>query len=292
VVKFSRPIRLLAISAILAAVGFAIVSAFFAWRFTTPPRRPFGAAPESYLSTYENVRFPARDGVVLSGWFVPCDGAKRAVVLLHGNGSTRTQVLSRARFFHDQGYAALLYDARGHGQSDGHLVSFGWHETRDLLGGLDWLRTRGFNEFGCVGVSQGGATIALAAAELRDVRWAVLESVYPTLINAVDRRFRRVFGLPGWLAGGLMVPMAEWRLGVKAAAIAPRDTVANLLCPTLTITGESDTHTLPLDAREIFERAREPRTWWLVPRAAHVDLHSFAKEQYEEQVVRFLATIR
>ena len=62
---------------------------------------------------------------------------------------------------------------------------------------IDWLRTRGFHQFGCIGESQGGATIALAAAELHEVKWVVLESVYPTLHNAVDRRFRE---LPGHLA--------------------------------------------------------------------------------------------
>lgn len=90
---------------------------------------------------------------MLAGWFVPVAETRKAVVLLHGYGTTRTQMLARARFFHDQGFAALLYDARGHGESGEALVSFGLFETRDLLGALDWLRSRGFTEFGCVGAS-------------------------------------------------------------------------------------------------------------------------------------------
>lgn len=270
---------------------FAGVSALFAHRFTSPSRRAFGAKPEQFLAAYENVRFPARDGVGLSGWFVPCASSKRAVVLLHGYGSTRTQVLARARFFHDLNYAVLLYDARAHGESEGTLASFGWFETRDLLGALDWLRGKGYSEFGCLGVSQGGATIALAAADLRDVKWAVLESVYPTLRNAVDRRFRRTIGLPGWMAGALMVPMAEWRLGIAAEQVSPREAVSRLICPLLVLSGECDEHTLPGDAREVFASARPPKTWWLVPGAAHVDLYGLAKTDYEKQVRRFLETV-
>ncbi len=90
---------------------------------------------------------------MLAGWFVPVAETRKAVVLLHGYGTTRTQMLARARFFHDQGFAALLHDARGHGESGEALVSFGLFETRDLLGALDWLRSRGFTEFGCVGAS-------------------------------------------------------------------------------------------------------------------------------------------
>jgi len=286
-----RPIRRLVLFACATAViTFILLSAFFAHRFTTPPRRAHGDRPERFLSAYESVRFSARDGVSLSGWFVPCAGAKQAVVLLHGYGSTRTQMLARAKLLHDHGYAVLLYDARGQGLSTDALVSFGWFETRDLLGALDFLRTRGFSNFGLLGASQGGATIALAAAELRDVHWVVLESVYPTLRNALDRRFRQTLGLPGWLASSLLTPFAEWRLGVSTADISPRNAIAQLPCPLLVMAGENDVHTLPADAREVFDRAHEPKSFWLVPGAAHIDLYGFAKEDYERHLLAFIAT--
>ncbi|MBL9190652.1 MAG: alpha/beta fold hydrolase [Opitutaceae bacterium] len=273
-------------------VGFAAVSVYFAYDFTGPARRLSAARAEQFLPEFEAVRFPARDGVNLGGWFVPCPGAKQAVVILHGHGSTRAQGLARAGLLREHGFAVLLYDARGHGTSAGELVSFGWFETRDLHGALDWLRARGFAEFGCIGMSQGGATIALAAAELRDVRWAVLESVYPTLPNAIDRRFRRTLGVPGWLAGSLMVPIAEHRLGVTAAQISPRTGIAKLACPVLVMSGELDRQTLPADAREVFDAAPGPKSWWIVPGAGHVDLHGFAKRDYETRLLAFLAERR
>ncbi|MDP3069157.1 MAG: alpha/beta fold hydrolase [Opitutaceae bacterium] len=274
---------------LLGALGFITVSAFFPYRFTNPPRRPLAVAPETFLTAHEDVHFAARDGVTLDGWFVPCADTKKAVVLLHGYGTTRTQMLARAKFFHDHGYAALLYDARGHGKSDGDLVGFGFFETRDLLGALDWLRDRGFTQFGSLGASQGGATIALAATDLREVRWAILESVYPTLTNAVDRRFRRTVLLPAWLAGCAMIPIAEWRLGVSAETISPREAIARLPCPVFVISGELDTHTLPANARELFDHAREPKSWWLVPGAAHVDIYGFAKADYEKRLLEFVS---
>lgn len=289
--KAARAVRLAAIALFVGTIGFGAVSAFFAYRFTTPARRALAVAPEKFLGAHEVVRFPARDGVMLAGWFVPRADTTKAVVLLHGYGTTRTQMLARARFFHDQGFAALLYDARGHGESADALVSFGLFEKQDLLGALDWLRGRGFTELGCVGASQGGATIALASAELGGIRWAVLESVYPTLLNAVDRRFRRTLLLPGWLAGCAMIPIAEWRLGASAGSISPRDGISALSCPVLIMAGEQDTHTLPLDAREVFDHAREPKSWWLVPGAAHADLYGHAKQSYEATVFRFISEI-
>ncbi len=156
--KRVRTVRRFALVVVFGLLTFVVISAFFAYRFTSPPRRTLETAPEKFLTAFENVRFPARDGTTLSGWFVPCTNAKdtkQAVVLLHGDGSTRTQMLARAKFFSVHGYAALLYAARAHGLSDGHLASFGHFETRDLLGAIDWLRTRGFTSFGCLGASQG-----------------------------------------------------------------------------------------------------------------------------------------
>ncbi|MBS0633023.1 MAG: alpha/beta hydrolase [Verrucomicrobia bacterium] len=290
--KLSRPIRRGIAVLVLGFVGFAGVSVFFAWRFTTPPRRAVEAPSPGYLSSYESVTFPARDGIPLSGWFVPCPGSTSAVVLLHGNGSSRAQMLARARFFHARGFAVLLYDARGQGQSGGNLVSFGWYETRDLLGALDWLRARGFSSLGCDGVSQGGATIALAAADLHGLRWAILESTYPTLTDAIDCRFRHKVHVPGWLAACLMVPIAELRLGVNIRDISPRDTIAKLSCPVLIMSGERDEHTPLAHAREVFDRAPEPKFWHAVPGAAHIDLYSFDPAAYERQLDAFLATVR
>jgi uncharacterized protein len=54
--------------------------------------------------------------------------------------------------------------------------------------------------------------------------------------------------------------------------------------------GSRDEHTLVADAREVFDRAREPKAWWVVPDAAHVDLYGAAKAAYEERLLRFLET--
>lgn len=269
-------------------VLYAAVSAYFAYYFTTPPRRAVGALDADQRAAIETVRFPATDGVQLAGWFLPRAGTTRAVVLLHGNGSTRRQMLARAKFLHHHGYGVLLYDARGHGESAGTLVSVGWYEKRDLLGALDYLRARGFREFGLIGASQGAATVALSASELRDVRWVALESMYPTLHDAIDCRFRRTLWMPGWLGGLFMVPFAEWRLGISAEAVAPIDHVAKLPCPVFILHGERDAHTFSTSARAVFARAREPKSLWIVPGAAHVDLYGFAKGEYEQRLLAFI----
>jgi len=275
---------------LIAFVGYAAVSAFFAWRLTSPMRRLVGAVPPELPSTTQVVSFPARDGIRLSGWFVPRDNATTAVVLLHGNGASRLQVLARVRLFHEAGFAVLLYDARGHGLSDGDMISVGWFETADLLGALDFVRTKGLNRFGCLGISQGAATIALAAEQLPpEVAWVILESSYPTMRDALDRRFRYYVHLPGWLAGGLFMPFAEMRLGVAIDHIAPLSHIKHLRCPVFVLGGTNDQHALPESTKALFDAAKEPKEIWLVTGAKHVDLYGFAQQEYAKRVLAFVA---
>jgi uncharacterized protein len=284
-----RYLHLLAAGLVTISFIFAATSWFFAVKFTSRMPRAAGSFAEWLPPTTESVRFHATDGIALSAWFVPRDGATRAVVLLHGHQSHRRQMLARAKFLHDQGHAVLLYDARAHGESDGAHITVGWHETRDLLGALDYLRGRGLHEFGLIGVSQGGATIALAARELREVKWVVLESVYPTLRDALDCRFRRFFMMPGWLGASLMMPFAQWRLGISVDDVAPIEHVAALPCPVLIAHGERDRNTLVRSAHELFARTNRLKSLWVVPGAAHVDLYGFAKRDYEHHLLEFIA---
>jgi fermentation-respiration switch protein FrsA (DUF1100 family) len=275
---------------LIVFVGCAAVSAYFAWQLTEPARKTVRGVPHELPAATQAVTFAARDGPKLSGWFVPCDSGTKAVVLLHGNGSSRNQMVARARLFHDAGYAVLLYDARGHGLSAGDKVSAGWFETADLLGALDYLGAQGLREFGCLGASQGGATVLLAAEKLpAEVRWVIVESTYPTIRDALDRRFRKDIGLPGWLAGALFIPFAEMRLGVSIDEITPITHIQNLHCPVFVLGGSADLHTLPRSTQAIFDAAKEPKELWLVDGAAHRDLYGFAHEEYAKRILAFIA---
>lgn len=287
--RFLRP-RVFLVTVALLAVTAVGLSTVFAFVLTGPQRRTVPPLPADFGFPVEKISFESADGIQLRGWFVPSHGAKRGVVLLHGNGSTRGQMLARAHLLRSWGYSALLYDARGHGESGGTLVSVGWHEQQDLLAALDFLRRQGCTELGCLGASQGGATIALAAAKLPEVSWIVLESVYPDIATALDRRFQHYLHLPGWLVGSLMMPIAEWRLGVSAGQIAPRKTISKLRCPVLIMGGNDDHYTTRDDTLKLFDAAAKPKELWLVPDAQHVDLYGFARETYAARLREFVRT--
>src|SRR5258705_12325607 len=97
----------------------------------------------------EPVQFVASDGVPLKGWWWPAGDSSRVVVLLHGMGADRLQMLPRAQWLHSIGYAALLFDFRGCGESGGESSPG------------DGQRVEGGAGLACVPERQGGARPAV-----------------------------------------------------------------------------------------------------------------------------------
>ena len=93
--------------------------------------------------------------------FTPEAAPRAGVVICHGAGSAKESHYDFARTARDRGLAALAYDARGHGRSDGVL---GPGMVGDALAMCDLLRERGVSDLAIRGSSLGGFTAILAAA--------------------------------------------------------------------------------------------------------------------------------
>lgn len=281
-----RTLRWLALIVVLAASLFVGVSWIYAQRLTRARPSDIGMPPADFPYPVEDVAFTTSDDHHLSGWLVPSQDRRRAIVLLHGFGGNRKQMLPRARFFREQGYTALLYDARACGQSTGDAITFGYRERHDLIAAVKLLKDRGCQGIACLGVSQGGATILFAADELRDVKCVICESVYDDMTHAVDRRLRRYTGVPGSLGACLLVPFAEHRLDLSIDDVKPIDHIGKLPCPIFIISGDRDDRTYPEDTLRLFDAAREPKELWMIPSANHEDLFRF--QSYDDKVGAFL----
>jgi fermentation-respiration switch protein FrsA (DUF1100 family) len=138
-----------------------------------------------------------------------------------------------------------------------------------------------------IGSSLGGAAALLAMPPLH-VQALVLESVYPTIERATYNRLRNYLGPLGSLGTPLLLAQLRFRIGVSAHQLRPLDHVGASHCPVLIINGTLDRRTTREDALALYSKARAPKELWLVPNAAHVDLHRANRIEYESRVLRFL----
>ncbi|MEL7528448.1 MAG: alpha/beta hydrolase, partial [Pseudomonadota bacterium] len=127
-----------------------------------PFQSPLFDSPEAHGLDYENVEFKAEDGVTLRGWLIK-GGTGKVIVQSHfgvqcnrggwtpkGHGPIAPwkqdiKFLRQAKYLVDQGYSVLMYDLRGHGESDiGTIpwVSWGPEEAKDVIAAVDFASER------------------------------------------------------------------------------------------------------------------------------------------------------
>ncbi|MDQ4036468.1 MAG: alpha/beta hydrolase [Chloroflexota bacterium] len=246
----------------------------------------------------------AGDGVAvgnvrLAGWYIPAaagaDPTGPTVVIAHGWGSNKSNMLDRAAIVHDA-YNLLLFDFRNHGQSSAAPTTQGVREAQDLSAMLDWLeREKGPASIAVLGVSMGAAS-ALAEADRDDrVDAIIAESTHATLANAAQARLDRSgypLSMPGsWaiLLGALM------RTGEDISAVDPIKSVERLdERPLLLIHGGADDSIGRDDAellRAAAEAAGSPTEFHTCAAAGHSQSDQTCAGDYARWVLGFLQRV-
>jgi pimeloyl-ACP methyl ester carboxylesterase len=257
--QFRRIIRLVLLF-VGVIVGMITASTFFIIRMLiSPPRQALWATPADLGMPFENVQFPARDGIRLSGWFIPGQGAAGekhgiTLVMVHGwpwnrlgtaaetiltdlPGSSPVQLIHLAHALHGNGYQLLMFDLRNHGQSaNGGPVTFGLREARDLLGALDYLSGRpdvNRQQIGVIGFSLGANALLYALPQVDLIRAAV--AVQPTSAPIFLARYTH------YLLGPLSKPVVALVSFIYQALAGLR---LNAIDPLFAVAGAGDTPVL------------------------------------------------
>ncbi|HEX6425495.1 MAG TPA: alpha/beta fold hydrolase [Acidimicrobiales bacterium] len=241
---------------------------------------------------HEGVEMTTADGVTLRGWYVPGDSGA-AVVLAHGAGSTRSGVLDQAVVLAQHGFGVLAFDARGHGESDGRAMDFGWYGDEDVAAAVSFLADQpGVDpgRIGAVGMSMGGEQVIGAAAADDRIAAVVAEGAEARVAGDGDW-LTDEYGAGGWvqqridrLTFGLTDLLTEAgppaTLHDATAAAAPR--------PMLLIAA-GDEADEGHAARHI--RSASPGTVdvWVVPGAGHTGGLDTAPDEWERRVTAFLS---
>jgi fermentation-respiration switch protein FrsA (DUF1100 family) len=118
----------------------------------------------------------------------------------------------------------------------------------------------------------------------------VLESMYPTIDEAVSDRIAHRLGQWSRFLTPLLLWQMEPRLGFGPEQLRPIDDVASLHAPKLFIAGASDPLTRLAESERIFTQSASPKSFWVIPGAGHVDLYARAGREYEERVLAFLSS--
>lgn len=270
-------------------LGYTGYTALWVLTFSRPAHTPVCCiTPADVGLDYEEMTLATDDGLTLAGWYIPSQNGA-AVILLHGYGTNRLEMIGRAEMLARHGYGVLLYDERASGESGGEVRSFGWADAADVPLALTFLEERDEVEAGRIGIlgfSLGGAIAVRAAAETDRIRAVVAEE--PGLAAVGDLPELTSFS-ERWLAVTyrLLFLGLEWRSGVRQpggvveglARLPPRPLLLIAAGPS-----EGTGHWL---VRHFYECAGEPKSWWHVPEAGHGQIPALRPEEYERRIVGF-----
>lgn len=275
-----------------AALLYAVVAVVVAHRFTRATRVD-PAHDEWRHVEPQSVRLtPRGESLPLAAWYFATGRRERAVVLVHGKDSCRGRELRAGTHelvgaLHARGFAVLMLDLRGHGESGAARMTYGLAERRDVLGAVDWLLARGYaaGRIGVLGASLGGASAIGAAAEEPAIGALVTDSAFADFHEMIDLRFREMSRLPGiFLPGSHAV--ARLLTGHDLRQAKPeRDAARIARRPMLVIHAQSDPF-VPVEHAERLAAVTGARLW-VTEGERH--LASFARNpaEYVEQITEF-----
>src|ERR1700694_1047855 len=190
--------------ALLALAFFAVlattaIAGFLVYRIVKPQRSSSEINMASFPGRPETIEFTVTGLGTREGWFFPGLRGAPTIVLCHGYGSSRAELLTLVSTLQDHQYNVFLFDFAVHGGNSG-ATTFGYREANELRSALDALAARNdvdSHNFGVWGYNL-GAYAALREAE-RDprIRALVLDSVYDTPAQMVKIGVERT-GLAGF----------------------------------------------------------------------------------------------
>ena len=277
---------------VVVASGVGYLAATYGisrWLTRRSPARV--VAPHWPRCAIEPLQCRASDGILLRGWCIEPEQPRATIALFHGMRLNRMHTLERIEFLVAAGYRCVAFDHRAHGESDGRICSFGYHEGRDVEAVFDLIRARWPRQrSGAVGTSMGAAAVCFAAGAAIGFDALVLESVYTELAQAFNQRIG--CGYPAWFQHfrGGVVWLTERRLGASIHQVAPLAFVARLAPrPVLFVTGRDDPHAPPDDVAKLAQQVPASGRFHVIPGAGHADVCSQGGAIYQRLLLDFFA---
>jgi fermentation-respiration switch protein FrsA (DUF1100 family) len=271
------------------------ISAYIGYRAVRPRRKTSDSLNPGLLLPPEKVSFKSIDGLKLNGYFYPGFGQGATIIICHGFHGASIDVHEPALSIQASGFNALTFDFSGCGASEGHTTSVGYYEIRDLLGAIEYVKTRREvhpDLLGVYGFSMGGATAILTAAVSLDVKVLVTDSAFASLDNVLNRNFKYFYRLPRFPFKPPVVLASRVFSGTVLKRVYPVEALRKLKSegkelPLLIIHGDNDLAVPPTEANLLYEAHGGPKELWLVPGAGHVVARYADRQLYVERIVSF-----
>lgn len=295
----------------ILVLGLGVISLDFylIHRLTHPPRTQLYGSPRDFQVILQkpmwfDEKWKNSDSTETVGWLLSRGKTGPAIILSHGYGSNRSELLTLSFELWKAGYHVLVYDLRGHGESPINWSGIGTYEKDDLLSAISFLKSRK-NEsgqdlldgrIGLYGVDLGGYISLVASSQNPMVKAIAVDSVYPDIAHFINHRFKSFVGADGGWANGLVesswasrlteLAMQVYLLRREDSALAV-DSVGSASGRRLLFITAKDTGVFDTMTRDLHDAAKDQKALAEVEKTRLTRLYDKNSSSYDARVVGF-----
>ena len=246
-------------------------------RFIFIPDRQIRATPAKYKLDYQDIWIDIQQEKI-HGWWIPSTQESAPTILyFHGNASNNGDVVDNAAIFHQLGLSVLLIDYRGYGKSSPTFPSetIVYQDATAAWRYLTETRKIKHNNIFVYGHSLGGAIAIDLASKQPNMAGLITEGTFTSMKNIAG--YNPLFKL---LPLNLIVTQH----------FDSMSKISSLQMPLLMFHGSNDEVIPPSMAKQLFEKAPQPKTLVSIPEAKHDNLHKTASPEYILNLKNFIDT--
>ena len=264
-------------------VGFVVTILTILWYMVPKLERLYVFRPsKDVLKTPTKLEVPfdqcfieTTDGCRLSAWNVRPHHPVASIVYFHGNGGNLGVLVEILGMFYRHNLQVFAVDYRGYGWSTGNPSEQGIYT--DSLATVEYFNAN-FRRPGLPviywGRSLGGCAASYSAGK-SPPNGLILETTFPSKAQLLKHfPYMRPFSF-----------FSKYKL----------DTLKHISghqFPVLVIHGEKD-RTIPFEqGRSLYDQLSDPKQFYGVPGAGHIDIHMLDSEAYMRRVLSFVSDVR
>jgi pimeloyl-ACP methyl ester carboxylesterase len=274
--------------ALFLFVAVAAVSGFLVYEIVRPQRAAASYDLSVMMGHPVTMSFPVAGGGSREGFFFPGLRGAPTIIVCHGYGSQRSDVLTLVSALQDQQFNVFVFDFAGHGNNLPG-TTLGYREVAELRAAIAAIATRDDVDparFGLYGVDMGGYVVLEVATTDPKVKAFIVDDAYSDPRAFVQSEIKR--------SGLTVLPMVDkvsdfgFRMVNYPFRSQPPVTgqlPATTGMPKLFFVAE-DRQVLATETMNLYNRAPDPKQV-IRTNAAYSAMSDDSRKNYETQVVGF-----
>jgi|SRR5690625_4905108 len=243
---------------------------------------------------FETWQITSFDGLDLQGYFLRAKKpSNKVVVMAHGYLGRATDMGLYGRHYYEQlGYHLFTPDARGHGESAGDYIGFGWHDRLDYVQWIEKIIDELGNDIEIVlhGLSMGAGTVLMTSGEdlPPQVKAVIADSPYTSVHDLFSYQMKRMFHLPAFPILHTTGFVTKFKADYSLKEASALKQVQKAKVPILYIHGQEDTFVPTQLTEKLYEATASETELRVFPKASHGESIVLHEAAYYEHVEQFL----